>query len=203
SHSGWIWAAVRPHSRAVSASSVTMTQGGGLRASAESGNSANRALRAPANSISGRRLPRAGALGSVSRIPTCDSRPASSDRCTCWARPAGIGIRPFSSRSPSRPGAGRYRAPPFPAPLPAAAGAGGQAEAAARRPELAVQVLPLPDPQVVQVLALAHPAEGRRRQLALLFAQVVPQMQDGQEVRAGLGEPRLLGVVCLPDSCYS
>src|SRR6201999_168159 len=93
---------------------------------------------------------------------------------------------------------GRVRVPPVGFPLAVAPGAGGQAEVAGRRPELAVQVLPLTDPQGVQVLALAHPAEGRRRQLALLFAQVVPQMQDGQEVRAGLGEPRVLGVRRLP-----
>ncbi len=50
--------------------------------------------------------------------------------------------------------------------------------------QLGVHVLPLADPQVVQVLAAAQPAELARRQLALLLAQVAPQVQEGQEVRA-------------------
>ena len=49
----------------------------------------------------------------------------------------------------------------------------------------------------MQVLAAAKPAKRRRGQLALLRAQVVPQVQEGQEVRSRLGEPRVHRVCCL------
>ena len=48
--------------------------------------------------------------------------------------------------------------------------------------QLGLEVLPLTDPQVVEVLAPAHPPERARRQLALLGAQVAPEVQPGQEV---------------------
>ena len=54
--------------------------------------------------------------------------------------------------------------------------------------ELGLEVLPLADAQVVEVLPLAHPPEGARRQLALLGAQVPPEVQPGQEVRGGVLE---------------
>ena len=48
-----------------------------------------------------------------------------------------------------------------------------------------VDVLPLADAQEVQVLLLAHPAEGGRAALLLLLADVPPEVQVGEEV-AGL-----------------
>ena len=77
------------------------------------------------------------------------------------------------------------------APAVAAAGAQRDAKICGGLAKLAVQVLPFADPQVVQVLAAAHPAERRGGQRALLRAQVVPQVQESQEVRSGLGEARV------------
>ena len=51
--------------------------------------------------------------------------------------------------------------------------------------QLGLVVLPLADPHVVEVLALAHPPEGARRQLLLLLLDVAPQVEPGEEV-AGL-----------------
>ena len=48
--------------------------------------------------------------------------------------------------------------------------------------ELGLEVLPLADPEVVEVLPLAHPAEGAGREVALLGAQVSPEVEPGQEV---------------------
>ena len=52
------------------------------------------------------------------------------------------------------------------------------------RAQLAVDVLPLADAQVVEELRPAHPAEGGGGQLLLLVADVPPQVQEGQEVAA-------------------
>ncbi|MGX1243426.1 hypothetical protein RKD46_004530 [Streptomyces pseudovenezuelae] len=52
-------------------------------------------------------------------------------------------------------------------------------------PQLRVDVLPFADAQEVEVLLLAHPAEGRRAALLLLLADVPPEIQIGEEV-AGL-----------------
>ena len=72
--------------------------------------------------------------------------------------------------------------------LPAIVAADDDAEVARRLLKLAVHVLPLAHPQVVQVLTAAQPAERGRRQLPLLLAEVVPECHERQEVRAGLGE---------------
>ena len=48
--------------------------------------------------------------------------------------------------------------------------------------QLGLVVLPLADPHVVEELALAHPAERARRQLALLLLDVAPQVEPGEEV---------------------
>ena len=58
--------------------------------------------------------------------------------------------------------------------------------------QLGLQVLPLPDAQVVEVLGPAHPAERARAQLALLGAHVAPQVQQREEVRACVLEARVL-----------
>ena len=57
-------------------------------------------------------------------------------------------------------------------------GAGG-------RPQLPVQVLPLPNAQVVQELLAQQPAEAAAGQRGALLFQVVPQVDEGQEVGAG------------------
>ena len=57
------------------------------------------------------------------------------------------------------------------------------------RTQLRVDVLPLADPQEVQVLLLAHPAEGGRAALLLLLADVAPHVQEGQEVAGLVLEP--------------
>ena len=86
-----------------------MTQGGGFRASDESGKMANRAPRAPANSLSGRRFPRV--FWSVSRMPMCDRSPDSSEMWICWARRAGISFRSWLCWPAGASGAAR---PPGP-----------------------------------------------------------------------------------------
>ncbi len=48
--------------------------------------------------------------------------------------------------------------------------------------ELAVQVLPFADTQPVQELVATHLAETAPAQLLPLLAQVLPQLQVGQEV---------------------
>src|ERR1035438_7085764 len=61
-------------------------------------------------------------------------------------------------------------------------------EVAGQPLQLALQILPLADPQEVQVLGPAEPAEGRGGQLPLPLRQVVPQVQVGDEIRVGIGE---------------
>ena len=58
--------------------------------------------------------------------------------------------------------------------------------------ELAGEVLPLADAQVVQELGVAALAELVAGQLALLLAQVAPQVEVGEEVGAVVGEARVL-----------
>ena len=60
--------------------------------------------------------------------------------------------------------------------------------------QLALEVLPLADAQVVQELGAAHAAERRAGQLALPLGQVLPQVQEGEEVRVRLGEAAVAGV---------
>ena len=64
--------------------------------------------------------------------------------------------------------------------------------------QLRLEVLPLAHAQVVEVLAPAHPAERADGQLALLLAQVAPQVEAGQEVRSRVGEAGVLLVGLLP-----
>ena len=66
--------------------------------------------------------------------------------------------------------------------------------------QLADEVLPLAHAQVVQVLGLAAACgTALRRQLPLLLAQVAPEVQVGEEVRALVGEAgvRLVGLRAL------
>ena len=62
------------------------------------------------------------------------------------------------------------------------------AEAARDLAELRVDVLPLPDPQPVEVLGAAALAELVGRHLAAQVAEVVPEVEVGDEVRVGIGE---------------
>ena len=61
----------------------------------------------------------------------------------------------------------------------------------AHLPQLGLEVLPLADAQVVEVLALAHAPERAGGQLALLLADVAPQVEPGQQVRPLGLEPRM------------
>ncbi len=58
----------------------------------------------------------------------------------------------------------------------------GHAELLGDGAQLDVDVLPLPYPQVVEELGLAHPAERRGGQLLLLLPDVPPHRQVGEEV---------------------
>ena len=60
------------------------------------------------------------------------------------------------------------------------------ADVAQRLAQLAGEVLPLAHAHVVQVLGVAHPAKAVARELLLLRAQVAPEVQVGEEVRARL-----------------
>ena len=60
--------------------------------------------------------------------------------------------------------------------------------------QLGVDVEPLAHSQVVEELGAAHAAQGAARQLALLGAQVAPQVEVGQEVARGVGEAPVHGV---------
>ena len=66
---------------------------------------------------------------------------------------------------------------------------GVQPRALGRLSELLVQVLPLADPQVVQELRLAHPAESAAGQGFLLLLKVPPEVQVCGEVGVLVGEP--------------
>ena len=57
--------------------------------------------------------------------------------------------------------------------------------------QLRLEVLPLPDAQVVEVLLPAHPPEGARAHLLLLRPEVPPEVDPGQEVRARVAEARV------------
>ena len=120
----------------------------------------NRVPRAPRYSRVGRR--RLGVPGLAPRAGRCSSRSSSSPTCDSSPASAAVWI---------------------------CVGTGGlvvgaHAQVAAGLPELGVQVLPLPDPQVVQVL-LAHPAPERvARQLGPRRLEVVPQPQQREEVAA-------------------
>ena len=69
-------------------------------------------------------------------------------------------------------------------------------QADAQRPgklaELGEQVLPLPDPQVVDELVAAEPAERGGGEFLLLLLQVVPQVQEAGEVRVLVPEAGVL-----------
>ena len=59
--------------------------------------------------------------------------------------------------------------------------------------ELAVDVLPLADAEVVEVLAPAHPPERARPELLPLLAEVAPEVEVGHEVGVGIGEAAVVG----------
>ncbi len=61
-------------------------------------------------------------------------------------------------------------------------------------PQLTVHVEPLPHPHVVQVLRTAQAPERARTELGLLLLQVVPEVQQRQEVARRVGEPRVQAV---------
>ena len=71
---------------------------------------------------------------------------------------------------------------------------GAQPEIGGQALQLGVQVLPLADPQVVEELRAAHAAEGGAGQLALAIGEVVPEREEGEEVRFRLGEAAVRGV---------
>ena len=77
--------------------------------------------------------------------------------------------------------------------MPARRAPGGladrHAEPAGGAAQLAVQVLPLADAQVVQELALHGAAELVAAQRLLLLAEVAPQVEQGEEVGVLVGEP--------------
>ena len=54
--------------------------------------------------------------------------------------------------------------------------------------ELPVHVLPLAHAQVVEVLGLAQPPERAAAELALLLLEVVPEVEQGEEVARRVGE---------------
>ena len=66
------------------------------------------------------------------------------------------------------------------------------AEVAGDAAQLARQVLPLPDPQVVQELLTAHPAERTAGPLFALLAEIPPQVEVGGEVGLLVGEAGVL-----------
>ena len=67
--------------------------------------------------------------------------------------------------------------------------ADGHAEPAGGAAQLAVQVLPLADAQVVQELALDRAPELVAAQRVLLLAEVAPEVEQGEEVGVLVGEP--------------
>ena len=67
-----------------------------------------------------------------------------------------------------------------------------QAERLGELPELPVDVLPLPHPQVVEVLGLAQPPERARAELPLLRLEVVPEVEQAEEVARRVGEAGVL-----------
>ena len=71
---------------------------------------------------------------------------------------------------------------------------GVQAQWPGQLAQLGVDVLPLAHPQVVEELGAAHAPERRAGQLALLGAQVAPQVEVGEEVAGGVREPPVEGV---------
>ena len=56
-----------------------------------------------------------------------------------------------------------------------------------------MDVLPLPDAEVVEVLAPAQPPERARTELLPLVPQVAPQVEEGDEVGVGVGEAPVVG----------
>src|SRR5690606_39237656 len=67
-----------------------------------------------------------------------------------------------------------------------------QPKRAGHLPELALQVLPLADAEVVEEVRAAQLAELVGGELALLGVQVVPEVEQRDEVRVGILEPRVL-----------
>ncbi len=73
----------------------------------------------------------------------------------------------------------------------------GNADVPRDAPQLPDQILPLPDPQIVQELLAAHPAERVARPLLSLLTQVAPQVEVRDEIRVLIREPRMLLPRCL------
>ena len=158
-----IGATVRAHSRVVSTISTAITNGGWVLASDEPGLIANRVPRAPRYSRGGRGG--AGPPLAAGRLLRC--------------RP---GRRGTAARSGRRCAPARSGRPPV----------ARQLQVTADVAQLGVQVLPLADPQEVQVLLPAHPPEGVAGQGSLRAAQVVPQPQVRLEVASvGVGRDGL------------
>ena len=169
-------AQIRPQSRLVSTSSAATTNCGPDRASADPGQITKVIPRVPWYSR----------LASL-RCPMCESRPDSSAVCT-------FSLSTSTASDPRPPWVAGLMPTLVPsgfAPISGGCGSadrllrlGVHAQAAGDLPQLRVQVLPLPDPQVVQVLPPAHLAEGVAGQCLRLVGQVLPQPEQGAEVRA-------------------
>ena len=67
------------------------------------------------------------------------------------------------------------------------------ADVAGDSAQLAGEILPLPDPQVMQELLAAHPAECAAGQCFALREQIAPQVEIGHEVACLVGEPGVFG----------
>lgn len=72
------------------------------------------------------------------------------------------------------------------------------ADGRGRGPQLGNEVLPLPDPQVVQELGAAQAPERRGRQLLLLLAEVGPEAVVRHEVGDPVRESLVRGVRGIP-----
>jgi len=68
----------------------------------------------------------------------------------------------------------------------------GEAKAAGDLAQLAVQILPFPDPEIIEELGTTEFAKPVAGQFLLLFAQVLPQVQETGEVGVRIGEAGVL-----------
>ncbi len=73
-----------------------------------------------------------------------------------------------------------------------AGGADDQPQGLGGALQLAVDVPPLANPQVVEVLGVAHAAERVAAQLGLFLFKIVPEVEQRDEVARRIGEPRVL-----------
>ena len=167
---GSIAATVRANRREVSTSSAAITARGRFLRSPEPGKIEKRMPRAPRYSAGARR-----GFGSPDRAPA-----GAAARC---ARRAGRSATagPTGARGGSRPG------------RRAVGARAGPAFDAARRSDaqLAVHVEPLPHAHVVEVLGAAECGGTRSSRARAAAPQVVPEVQQGEEVARRVGEPRV------------